>query len=305
MSRFGINQRMPRRALLAGIGTVGSIALLSACSSGPPASQATQAPVKPAAAPAQQPAAPANTSSLPTTPTPVPAFTPVPQASGTTKLLVRVHWSGVQFNNFQSVVNKYNSTQGPADKVYITLERFIAGSAGPIATFIADFQAGTQEDVYHLNDAYLADLASRSFFEAPPTEVQNTIKEQYLASAVKTGTWQGNVMGYPTENEPHMMFVDTKLFQDAGLDATKDAPKAWDDIRRLAKQLTQKNSAGQKTQAGFIVHNASGERNIVQRVLFQYLNGAPWVDDSVTPPKFGNNILDAAVNRCYTRAIES
>ncbi|TAK25385.1 MAG: extracellular solute-binding protein [Chloroflexota bacterium] len=271
---------LSRRALFR---SVAATVLLAACGPLPP----TQAPPKPAepakSAEAPKPAAPAPAGPAPT-PTLPPVFTPVPQAAGTTKILMRVHWSGGRFNDFQKIINDYNGTQGTKDKIYLTLERFIAGQAGPIATFIADFQAGTQEDIYHLNDAYLADLAARNFFVAPPQEIQGYIKQHFLASAIKTGTWQGKVMGHPTENQPHMMFLHKKLFTEAGMDAVKDAPKTYDDIRRLSKALTKKDASGQKTQAGYIEHINSGERVMVQRMLYQALEGAPLVDDTKTPP---------------------
>ena len=277
---------LSRRALF---GSAAAI-LFAACGAPPP----TQAPkpVEPAkAAEAAKPAAPADAAkpiakAAPTpapTPTLPPVFTPVPQAPGTTKLLMRVHWAGSSFNEFQKIINDYNATQGTKDKIYINLERFVAGQAGPIATFIADFQAGTQEDIYHLGQNNLADLAARNFFSAPTMEVQNYIKQNFLDPAVRTGTWEGKIMGYPTENQPHMLFGNTKMFQAAGLDANKDMPKKWDDIRRVAKATT-KVEGGTKTQAGFIVHYQNGERITVQRLMFQFVNGAPLVDLSKTPP---------------------
>src|SRR5260370_44241 len=52
----------------------------------------------------------------------VPTATPVPYTGGD-KVLLRVHWSGIQFNDFAKLINEYNSTQGPKDKIYINLER--------------------------------------------------------------------------------------------------------------------------------------------------------------------------------------
>lgn len=272
-------------------------ALLAACSSEAPANPTT-APVqatKPAAAAtpvATQAAAAGSTPAakvLAPTATPVPVLPPIDQPAGTTKLLMRVHWSGSTFNDLQKILNDYNGTQGKTDKIYIALERFVAGQQGPIATFIADYQAGTQEDIYHLSDVYLADLASRDFFSDAPTDVQNYIKANYLVSAVVNGTWNGKVVGYPTENQPHMMFLNKKLFSEVGLDATKDFPKKWDDIRTLAKQLN-KTSGGTHTQAGFIVHDSTSgsnaERGHTQRLLFQYLAGEPLFDTSGAIPKY-------------------
>jgi ABC-type glycerol-3-phosphate transport system substrate-binding protein len=169
----------------------------------------------------------------------------------------------------------------------MALERWIAGQAGPLGTFIADYQAGTQEDIYHLSDNFLADLTLRGFFTPPPKEVQAYIKEHFLPSAVETGTIEGNIMGHPTENQPHMLFLNKKMFAEVGLDAEKSPPKTWDDLRRMAKQLTKKDASGKKVQAGFLVHNAqNGERVVTQRNLFQFLAGAPLVDKTVTPPKW-------------------
>jgi len=292
-TRDRADHRVSRRRFL-GLAVLGggTAALLTACGGAPaPGATASPAPARQAAATPEVKVSDAVAKTLPPTPTPVPLLTPVPQAAGTTKLLMRVHWSAGRFNDFQTILNKYNETQGPQDKIYIALERFVAGQAGPIGTFIADYQAGTQEDIYHLNDAYLADLASRGFFSPPPKEIQAYIKEHYLPSAVQTGTWEGQIMGHPTENQPHVLFINKKMAEEAGLDIVKNPPKTWDDLRRMAKQLTKRDAGGQKVQAGFIVHNptstsTSGERVFVQRLMFQYMAGAPFVDTSVTPPKF-------------------
>jgi ABC-type glycerol-3-phosphate transport system substrate-binding protein len=265
--------------------------LAAACGGGatsaPPAKVEEKKPDA-AAKPADVKVSDAVAKTIPPTPTPVPQLTPIPQAAGTTKLLMRVHWSGGRFNDFATIINGYNEKQGPADKTYMALERFVAGQAGPIGTFIADFQAGTQEDIYHLSDAYLADLASRNFFSPPPKEIQGYIKEAFLPSAVATGTIDGNIMGHPTENQPHMIFLNKKMFTEVGLDAEKSPPKTWEDIRRMAKQLTKKDASGAKTQAGWIYHNnpGDGERPVVQRVIFQFLAGAPLVTTTDGVPKW-------------------
>jgi ABC-type glycerol-3-phosphate transport system substrate-binding protein len=270
---------------LAALGASGA-ALLAACG-GAPASPAAKPTEPPKAAAPEAKVSDAVAKTIQPTPTPVPVLTPVPQAQGTTKLLMRVHWSGGRFNDFQTILNKYNETQGPTDKIYMALERFVAGQAGPIGTYIADFQAGTQEDIYHLGDVFLPDLAGRGFFTPAPKEIQAYIKENYLPSAVETGTWEGNIMGHPTENQPHMIFLNKVMFKEAGLDAEASPPKTWDDIRRMAKQLTKKDASGANTQAGYIVHNGNnGERVVSQRNLFQFLAGAPLVDTKATPPKW-------------------
>ena len=215
MTEHSQRHTLSRRHLLrsmAILATVGPAAVIAACSSPAAPAQKPAEPAKPAAPAAAAgtpvPKAPEPASKvLQPTPTDIPLFTPVPQAAGTTKLLLRVHWSQPFYNDFQTIVSDYNATQGAQDKIYITLERFVANQAGPIATFIADYQAGTQEDIYHLDDNFFPDLAARKFFQAPPKEIQEYIKGNFLEKAVESGIWENQVMGYPTENQPHVLFM--------------------------------------------------------------------------------------------------
>jgi ABC-type glycerol-3-phosphate transport system substrate-binding protein len=140
--------RISRRRILAAIGAGGAWLLAVACGGAAPAAAPT--PSKPAAAPskAAEPAAaprpaqgapgtrpaekPAEAAAKPTvapTPTNVPTATPVPYTSGD-KVLLRVHWEGIYFNEFAKLINEYNSTQGPKDKIYLVLERQLQPQTG-------------------------------------------------------------------------------------------------------------------------------------------------------------------------------
>jgi multiple sugar transport system substrate-binding protein len=289
----------------------GGAALLAACGqapSTPPNTGSAPAPAPPNAAPTSAPpnvapatptlaAAAAGGAVAPTpaaasgaaapTATPVPLLAPVPQPSGTTKLLLRVHWEGIRLNDFLKTINDYNSMQGPKDGIYIAVER----TDQSMQTYLANYQAGASEDVYHLNDVNIADLAARNFFAPPPQDTVDYIKKTYVQSSIQSGTYNNQVLGYPTENQPHLLSLNQTLFQQAGL-TIKDAPKTFDDIRRVAKQLTRVDG-GKKVQCGWIVHNEvdpsfgpDAERNFISRCLYQFLEGAPLFDTSTTPPKF-------------------
>jgi ABC-type glycerol-3-phosphate transport system substrate-binding protein len=293
LQRHTLSRRHLLRSM-AILATVGPAAVIAACSSPSAPAQKPAEPAKPAAPAAAAgtpvPKAPEPASKvLQPTPTDIPLFTPVPQAAGTTKLLLRVHWSQPFFNDFQTIVSDYNATQGAQDKIYITLERFVANQAGPIATFIADFQAGTQEDIYHLDDNFFPDLAARKFFQAAPKEIQEYIKGNFLEKAVESGIWEKEIMGYPTENQPHVLFMNKALLKEAGIDVVAQPPKNWDDIRRMAKEATKKDGSGQKTQAGWITpfgYQGYGQRAMAQRVLWQFMAGSPLVDSSGPVPKW-------------------
>ena len=51
----------------------------------------------------------------------------------------------------------------------------------------------------------------------------------------------GKVYGLPTEVSDYLCAANTKLWQAAGLDPTKDAPKTWEDMVTVAEKLTQRD----------------------------------------------------------------
>jgi multiple sugar transport system substrate-binding protein len=295
-SRFA--SRMSRRGLLGALGVVGGAVALAACGGSAPPTEAPKAAggssappsgggAAPAAAPTNTPApaaagaaAPAGGGAPPPTPTFVPTATPVPYTGGD-KVLLRVHWSGIQFNDFAKLINEYNSTQGPKDKIYVALERQLQAQAGGglVATFIADFQAGTSEDIYHLNDAYLPDLAVRNFFMEAPQEVAAAVKKDWWAGTFETGSWEGRFYGYPTENQTLCLIINKKLFEDGtGLTLPKDEPKTWDDLRKTAKATMKKDASGKTTRQGFIWRTDSNEGQTVQRVVLHATMGEEFVE---------------------------
>jgi ABC-type glycerol-3-phosphate transport system substrate-binding protein len=301
--------RISRRRILAAIGAGGAWLLAVACGGAAPAAAPT--PSKPAEAPskAAEPAAaprpaqgapgtrpaekPAEAAAKPTvapTPTNVPTATPVPYTSGD-KVLLRVHWEGIYFNEFAKLINEYNSTQGPKDKIYLVLERQLqpqtgTGAGAVIATFIADFQAGTSEDIYHLNDQNLPDLAVRNFFMAAPKEVEEVVKRDWRPGTFETGVWEGKFYGYPTEYQSMCLVVNKKLYEDGtGLALPKDEPKSWDDLRRISKTVSKRDAGGKLLRQGLIWKTENPERQMVERVVLHATEGEDFIDTKGGVPK--------------------
>ena len=50
----------------------------------------------------------------------------------------------------------------------------------------------------------------------------------------------GKLYGIPDEMNAHSLYMNNRMFREAGLDPTKDAPKTWDDVVRLSKLLTKR-----------------------------------------------------------------
>ena len=50
----------------------------------------------------------------------------------------------------------------------------------------------------------------------------------------------GKLYGIPDQMNAHSLYMNNRMFREAGLDPTKDAPKTWDDVVRLSKLLTKR-----------------------------------------------------------------
>jgi len=59
----------------------------------------------------------------------------------------------------------------------------------------------------------------------------------HLLDAMYDGT---NLYAIPDQQNAHSLFINNRLFREAGLDPAKDAPKTWDDVAKLNKVLTKK-----------------------------------------------------------------
>jgi multiple sugar transport system substrate-binding protein len=62
--------------------------------------------------------------------------------------------------------------------------------------------------------------------------------------------WKGKYYGMPTEISNYCLWINNKLFRDAGLDPQRDYPKDWDEILTVARRLT-KLEGGELRQRGF------------------------------------------------------
>jgi multiple sugar transport system substrate-binding protein len=60
----------------------------------------------------------------------------------------------------------------------------------------------------------------------------------------------GKLYAIPYQMNSYSLFINNRLFKEAGLDPAKDAPKSWDDIAALNQKLT-KRTGDRITQKGY------------------------------------------------------
>lgn len=116
-----------------------------------------------------------------------------------------------------------------------------AGGQGPAVFNNASFNLGQYMASGILAPADLAAIGVASIDE---------LKAKY-GVGVDGATIGGKVYGLPTEVSDYLCAANTKLWQAAGLDPTKDAPKTWEDMVTVANKLTQRDASGVPVVRGY------------------------------------------------------
>ncbi len=63
------------------------------------------------------------------------------------------------------------------------------------------------------------------------------LASQYLGTTMSPATIDGDVYGVPLEITNYGLYVNKRVFRDAGLDADKDYPKTWEDLLDLSAKI--------------------------------------------------------------------
>ncbi|MFO7323102.1 MAG: extracellular solute-binding protein [Chloroflexota bacterium] len=84
-------------------------------------------------------------------------------------------------------------------------------------------------------------------------ESQEAIYEAYEAgeSLLAGATFDGTLYGLPTELSGYACYTNDDLWRAAGLDPATDFPATWEEMQRVAEQLTVRDESGALTQRGF------------------------------------------------------
>lgn len=82
---------------------------------------------------------------------------------------------------------------------------------------------------------------------------QDELMKLYVApeNTLQGAIFDGKLYGIPNEVSIYGCYVNKKMFADAGLDADKDFPTTWEQMRDVAEKLTKRDASGKLTQQGF------------------------------------------------------
>lgn len=104
------------------------------------------------------------------------------------------------------------------------------------------FAAGQGPTVFNLsiNDEYPYIVAGRVApmdYEAAGYKDAEEVKAAYLDGMIDPVTYDGEVYGLPLELTNWCIFINKKVFRDAGLDPEVDYPRTWEDMVELSQKI--------------------------------------------------------------------
>ncbi|MHB0875547.1 MAG: extracellular solute-binding protein [Anaerolineae bacterium] len=183
---------------------------------------------------------------------PVTAATQAPaQAAGTVKV---VYWSH-DFPPRAELDTKYIEAFGQAEPG-IEVEYVTTGEYDmKLRTALA---AGTGPDLFtqwngEIGQFYLSGMIAPLEPTAIGLGSQQELTDQYVSpeKILAGGIFEGRLYGIPNEVSTYGCFINTALWQEAGLDPEKDYTGLWDDFPSLMEKLTKRDSSGNISQRGW------------------------------------------------------
>lgn len=121
-----------------------------------------------------------------------------------------------------------NVTRQSAEKLIELIQTAFAAGQGPTMFNLSI------EDEYPL---IAAGRVAPISYEAAGYKNAQAVKDAYLSGVLDAVTVDGDVYGLPLELTNWSIFINKKVFRDAGLDPEKDYPKTWEDMVEVSKKL--------------------------------------------------------------------
>ncbi len=120
-------------------------------------------------------------------------------------------------------------------------------------TLITSFAGGTAPDIMAPDYPWIPEFASKGLLDPAPAAVVEDVKQNLVAIAESAASFDGTLYGYYPKIGTQMLFYNTKLVKEAGLDTTPEAMEvSWQEFVPIAKALTRKDTAGNIVQAGIV-----------------------------------------------------
>lgn len=169
------------------------------------------------------------------------ASSKVEQPTGPVKLLFWTH-EDKNRETLEGQFIKEFQEQNPT----VTVERVLYPSTKIQEATLAAFAANQGPDFFNMaiEDEYQYIANSRVapvIPEAAGYSSQSAIVNAYIPNVLDPVTVKGKIYGLPLELTNWCIYVNKKIFRDAGLDPDKDYPKTWEDMMAVSEKIVRRN----------------------------------------------------------------
>ncbi|MFA6783902.1 MAG: extracellular solute-binding protein, partial [Sphaerochaeta sp.] len=129
-----------------------------------------------------------------------------------------------------------------ADNPNITVVRSTQASVKQIELVQTAFAANQGPDMFNLpienQYAYISNARVAPVdYQAAGYANKQDLLDKYVDGVLDTVTLDGEVYGLPLELTNWSIFLNKKVFRDAGLDPEKDYPKTWEEMADVSEKL--------------------------------------------------------------------
>ncbi|MGB2782907.1 MAG: extracellular solute-binding protein, partial [Atribacterota bacterium] len=124
----------------------------------------------------------------------------------------------------------------------VTIKRVTSGSGQIQELILTAFAANQGPDIFNMSIedeyAYIVNerLAPVDFDAAGYPSLQ-AVYDAYMPGVLDPVTYKGQLYGLPLELTNWCIFINKKVFKDAGLDPDKDYPKTWEEMVEVSDKL--------------------------------------------------------------------
>lgn len=130
-------------------------------------------------------------------------------------------------------------------------------------------------DIMHLYNPWVPDLLAKGLkFEAVPGPLRRRLEQGAFPAALGLTTYDGRLLGIPTENQIDALVWNKQIFAEAGV---ARPPDTWRELASLAQRLTKRDAQGAVQQTGFVVE---GWDWAVQYLAMLIADGGAYLDAS-------------------------
>lgn len=124
----------------------------------------------------------------------------------------------------------------------VTIKRVTSGSGQIQELLLTAFAANQGPDIFNMSieDEYAYIVNERldpvDFKAAGYSSIQ-AIYDAYIPGVLDPATYKGKLYGLPLELTNWCIYVNKKIFRDAGLDPEKDYPKTWEEMVEISDKI--------------------------------------------------------------------